>query len=207
MRRRRLRHSSSRPGCDPVAALLAGHEVPSGTDGASPKPETPLHRLSVGAEGALSERRSEFAGDSALERAAIGISPPPKKPSSTIRIGPSASSSAAIGATAIGYWIWCGRAPTRATSNSCCSIPPHRTASGSRSGSGKDPGQAGKSQAQHLVRAPSGFTVRPSNRERRQADAVWAVQLAVPRRQCEDPARLMERRTVPCSRRLPRSRT
>src|SRR6516162_3258121 len=88
----------------------------------------------------------------------IGISPPPKKPSSTTRIGPSASSSAAIGAAAIGYWIWCGRAPTRATSNSCCSIPPRRTASGSRS----DPGQAGKSQAQHLVRALSGFTVRPA---------------------------------------------
>jgi phage terminase large subunit-like protein len=31
-----------------------------------------------------------------------------------------------------------------------------------RSGFGQDPGQAGKSQAQHLVRALSGFTVRPA---------------------------------------------
>ena len=54
-----------------------------------------------------------------------------KKPSSAT--GLSASSSVAIGAAAIGRWIWCGRAPTRATSNSCCSIPPRRTASGSRS--------------------------------------------------------------------------
>ena len=40
-----------------------------------------------------------------------------KKPSSAT--GLSASSSVAIGAAAIGRWIWCGRAPTRATSNSC----------------------------------------------------------------------------------------
>ena len=37
----------------------------------------------------------------------------------------------------IGCWIWCGRAPTRATPNSCCSIPPRGTASGSRSGLGR----------------------------------------------------------------------
>jgi hypothetical protein len=76
----------------------------------------------------------------------IGISPPPKKPSSMTRIGPLASSSAAIGAAAIGYWIWCERAPTRATSSSCCSIPPHRTASGSRSGSGRTRGRPARAR-------------------------------------------------------------
>src|SRR5580693_9431143 len=42
--------------------------------------------------------------------------------------------------------------------------------------------------------------------EWRQAYAVRAVQFAVPRRQCEDPARLLERGAVPRPRRLPRSR-
>ena len=49
-------------------------------------------------------------------------------------------------------------------------------------GFGRDPGQAGKSQALHLVRALSGFTVAPGDREWRQAHQVRAVQLAVPRR-------------------------
>jgi Terminase large subunit, T4likevirus-type, N-terminal len=75
-----------------------------------------------------------------------------------------------------------------------------------RIGFGKDPGQAGKSQAQHLVRGLSGFYRNARPREWRQADAVRAVQFAVPRRQREDPARPVERRPVSCPRRLPRSR-
>src|SRR6202030_4305286 len=66
---------------------------------------------------------------------AIGISPPPKRPSSTTPIGRSASSSAAIRAAATGCWILCAGGPTRAMSTDCCSIPPRRTASGSASDS------------------------------------------------------------------------
>src|SRR2546421_1540573 len=72
-------------------------------------------------------------------------------------------------------------------------------------GFGQDPGQAGKSQAQHLVRAHRLYR-KAGDRERRQADAVRAVQRAVPRRQCEDPARPVERRSVPRPRRLPGTR-
>ena len=93
---------------------------------------------------------------------AIGISPPPKRPSSTIPIGRSASSSAATGTAATGCWIWCARGPTRATSSTCCSIPPTQDGKRVRIGFGQDPGQAGKSQALHLVRALSGFTVTPA---------------------------------------------
>jgi hypothetical protein len=65
-----------------------------------------------------------------------------------------------------------------------------------RFGFGKDPGQAGKSQALHLVRAslvPSPQRPRP----------VWAPQFAVLRRHRENPARRVERRPVLCPRRLP----
>jgi hypothetical protein len=48
-----------------------------------------------------------------------------------------------IGTAAISSWIWCARGPTRI-------------------GFGKDPGQAGKSQAQHLVRGLGSFTVTPA---------------------------------------------
>src|SRR5215468_6447531 len=75
-----------------------------------------------------------------------------------------------------------------------------------RIGFGKDPGQAGKSQALHLVRALSGFTVGAGPGEWRQADTVWAVQFAMPRRQREDPSRGLERGAVPSPRRIPRSR-
>ena len=75
-----------------------------------------------------------------------------------------------------------------------------------RIGFGKDPGQAGKSQALHLVRALSRLHRHLGPGEWRQAHAVRAVQLAMPRRQREDPARRLERGAVPRSRRLPRSR-
>jgi hypothetical protein len=93
---------------------------------------------------------------------AIGISPPPKRPSSTTPIGLSASSSAAIRTAVIGCSIWCPGGPTRATSTGCCSIPGRQDGKRVRVGFGKDPGQAGKSQALHLVRALSGFTVGPA---------------------------------------------
>jgi hypothetical protein len=59
---------------------------------------------------------------------AIGISPPPKRPSSTTPIGRSASSSAVIRTAAIGSSTWCARGRIRATSKTCCSIPPRRNA-------------------------------------------------------------------------------
>jgi phage terminase large subunit-like protein len=69
-------------------------------------------------------------------------------------------------------------------------------------GFGQDPGQAGKSQAQHLVRAQQ-LHRQAGNRERRQAHAVQTVQLTVPGLQCEDAARFLERGFVPRPRRLP----
>jgi predicted phage terminase large subunit-like protein len=48
------------------------------------------------------------------------------------------------------------------SSNPSPSSPPAVSQANFRSGFGQDPGQAGKSQAQHLVRALSGFTVRPA---------------------------------------------
>ena len=60
-----------------------------------------------------------------------------KKPSSTIWIGRSASSSATIGAAAIGCWIWCGREPTRGTSNGYCSVLPSKAAKTCASGSAR----------------------------------------------------------------------
>src|SRR5215469_6012780 len=70
------------------------------------------------------------------------------------------------------------------------------------SGSGasrQEPGAASRARARRLHRDAG-----PG--EWRQADALWAVQLAVPRREREDPARRMERGAVPGSRRLPRAR-
>jgi len=68
------------------------------------------------------------------------------------------------------------------------------------SGAGRqEPGAASGAGAERLHGAAG-------NRERRQADAVRAIQLAVSRRQCEDPAGVMERGAVSRSRRLPRSR-
>ena len=75
---------------------------------------------------------------------------------------------------------------------------PHRVRPGSGAGR-QEPGASPGARAQRLHRdAGSG--------EWRQAHAVRAVQFAVPRRQCEDPARLLERGAVPRPRRLPRSR-
>jgi len=47
-----------------------------------------------------------------------------------------------------GYWLLdvVRARPTRATSNSCCSIPPRRTASGSRSGSGRIQGRPARAR-------------------------------------------------------------
>src|SRR6516164_3429347 len=70
-----------------------------------------------------------------------------------------------------------------------------------RAGSGagrQEPGAASGAGVERLHRAAG-------NRKRRQADAVRTVQLAVSRRQCEDPAGVMERGAVPRSRRFPRS--
>ena len=71
-----------------------------------------------------------------------------------------------------------------------------------RIGFGQDPGQAGKSQALHLVRAPQRLHRDVGSGEWRQAHAVRSVQFAVPCRQCEDPARPMERGAIPHPRRL-----
>jgi hypothetical protein len=60
-----------------------------------------------------------------------------------------------------------------------------------RIGFGKDPGQAGKSQALYLVRALSNFTVTSAS-ESGDKLTVRAVQLAMPRRQREDPARTLK---------------
>src|SRR5258707_912882 len=65
--------------------------------------------------------------------------------------------------------------------------------SGSRAGRQK-PGAASGAGAERLHGALGGG-------EWRQADAVRAVQLAVPRRQCKNPARPLERGPVPCPRR------
>ena len=75
---------------------------------------------------------------------------------------------------------------------------PHRVRPGSGAGR-QEPGAASGARAQRLHR-----NAGPG--EWRQADAVRAVQFAVPRRQCEDPARPLERGAVPRPRRLPRSR-
>ena len=72
-----------------------------------------------------------------------------KKPSSTIWIGRSASSSATIGAAAIGCWIWCGREPTRGTSNGYWLSIAEQGRKNVRIGFGKDPGLAGKIEALH----------------------------------------------------------
>ena len=69
-------------------------------------------------------------------------------------------------------------------------------------GFGKDPGQAGKTQAFHLVRALSGFTATPATESGGQADKVWAVQLAAPHRQREYLATPLERGVVSYSRRI-----
>ena len=50
------------------------------------------------------------------------------------------------GTAAIGCWIWCARAPTRAMSNSFCSIPPPRTATGSASGSARIRGRPARAR-------------------------------------------------------------
>jgi hypothetical protein len=69
-----------------------------------------------------------------LDVVRIGISPPPKRPSSTTRIGRSASSSAATGQAVTTCWIWCECEPIPVTSNACCATPPNRTANRPASG-------------------------------------------------------------------------
>src|ERR1700732_2364950 len=75
---------------------------------------------------------------------------------------------------------------------------PHRVRPGSGAGR-QEPGAASRARARRLHRDAG-----PG--EWRQADALRAVQLAVPCRQREDPARRVERGAVSRSRRLPRSR-
>ena len=71
-----------------------------------------------------------------------------------------------------------------------------------RIGFGQDSGQVGKNQAFYLARALSGFTVEPAS-ENGDKLTRRTVQRAVPRRQRQDPVRLLERRAVPRPRRLP----
>jgi phage terminase large subunit-like protein len=69
-----------------------------------------------------------------------------------------------------------------------------------RIGFGQDPGQAGKSQVLYLTRALSGFMV---DQNQESGDKrTRAVQFAVPRRECKDLERPLERRLVPNPRRL-----
>ena len=63
-----------------------------------------------------------------------------------------------IATVTIGCLIWSGDERTREMSKKCCSTRRRKTATGYALGLA-DPGQAGKSQAQHLVRALSNFTV------------------------------------------------
>jgi Terminase large subunit, T4likevirus-type, N-terminal len=76
---------------------------------------------------------------------------------------------------------------------------PHRVRSGSRA-SRQEPGTSPGARPQRLhCGVGSG--------ERRQAYQVWAVQFAMSRRQCDYPARRLERGTVSCPRRVSRSRS
>jgi Terminase large subunit, T4likevirus-type, N-terminal len=59
------------------------------------------------------------------------------------------SSSAVTRTAATGYWIWCGREPTRAMSNDCCAISPSRTAKRSASGLAKIRGKPAR--ARHFI--------------------------------------------------------
>ena len=77
---------------------------------------------------------------------AIGISPLPKRPSSTTPIGPSASSSAATGTAVTGSSIWYAGGPIPATSRDYCSTPPRRTANGCASGSAGTRGRRGRAR-------------------------------------------------------------
>src|SRR6201987_523979 len=84
-----------------------------------------------------------------LDMVRYWILPPLKKPSSTTPIGRSVSSSAVTRTAATGYWIWCGREPTRAMSNDCCAISPSRTAKRSASGLAKIRGKPAR--ARHFI--------------------------------------------------------
>src|SRR5438270_515862 len=75
----------------------------------------------------------------------------------------------------------------------------HRVRQGSEAGR-QEPGASPGTRAQRLHRDAGG-------RERRQAHEVRAGQLAVPRRQRQDPAGRLERGPVPRPRRVPRSRS
>jgi hypothetical protein len=61
---------------------------------------------------------------------ATGIWQPPRRLSSMTRIGPSASSSAAMTSVDTGCSMWCGYGRTRAMLKDCCSKPRPRMASG-----------------------------------------------------------------------------
>jgi Terminase large subunit, T4likevirus-type, N-terminal len=98
-----------------------------------------------------------------LDLVRYGISPLPKRPSSTTPIGLSGSSSAAIRMAATGSWIWCAGGPTRATSTDCCSIPPRRTVTGSASGSARIRGRPARARRSTWC-ALSGFTVVAARR-------------------------------------------
>jgi predicted phage terminase large subunit-like protein len=74
-----------------------------------------------------------------------------------------------------------------------------------RIGFGKDPGQAGKSQAQYFVRALSNFTVTSASESGDKLTRFGPFSSQCRRRQRENPARILERGAVPRSRRLPRS--
>jgi len=68
----------------------------------------------------------------------------------------------AIRTAAVGCWIWCASGRTRGCREIVAQYRDARRQTGQHR-FGKDPGQAGKSQALHLVRALSGFTVAPAS--------------------------------------------
>ena len=89
---------------------------------------------------------------------AIGISPPPKRESSTTPIGRSASSSGGTRTAATRSWIWRPGGPTRMTPKDCAQYCHagrrarlHRLRQGSRAGR-QNPGVTSRARAQWLHR-------------------------------------------------------
>jgi phage terminase large subunit-like protein len=75
-----------------------------------------------------------------------------------------------------------------------------------RIGFGHDPGQAGKNQACHPVRALSGFTVIPARESGDKLTRFGPFSSQYRAGNAKDPAGGLERGAVPRTRRLPRSR-
>ena len=130
------------------------------------------------AGGAPSSTRSRPSSMSC----AIGILPRPKRPSSTTPTGPSASSSGAIKRRLLASRY--GAPPGQP--GRCRAISAQHRDAGRQAGAHRfrpGSGQAGKSQALPPGARAEQFHRRLGLGERRQAHAVRAVQLAMPRRQ------------------------